>query len=229
VSHNGDGVNGSAQSAAQSGVFGINMAGGTVPDNLNPPRPGGSGVWGHTTVEKASGIVGSVDPNLQNAAGVTGIGKIAGQFFGDVHVTGDVLLTGGDCAERFDIVGADKVEPGTVLVIEVGGALGISRAAYDKRVAGVASGAGDLLPGIILGNRISQDTRMPLALVGTVCCKVDANYCPIEIGDMLTTSPTPGHAMKATDPFKAFGAIIGKALRAVDNGQALIPILIALQ
>ena len=52
---------------------------------------------------------------------------------------------------------------------------------------------------------------------------------PIEVGDLLTTSATPGHAMKATDPLKAFGAVIGKALRPLDSGQGLIPVLIALQ
>jgi hypothetical protein len=49
------------------------------------------------------------------------------------------------------------------------------------------------------------------------------------MGDLLTTSPTPGHAMKADDPLKAFGAVIGKALRPLDEGEGLIPILIALQ
>jgi hypothetical protein len=227
VSKNGIGASGNTQSAAQSGVFGINQAGGFVPDGLN--RPAGNGVWGHTNVEKGSGVVGSADASLTNAAGLTGIGKIAGQFFGDVHVTGDVSLTGGDCAERFDVVGVDKIEPGTVMVIETGGALGISQAAYDKRVAGVAAGAGDSVPGIILGNRIPQDTRMPLALIGRVCCKVDAGYCPVEIGDLLTTSPTPGHAMKAADSHRAFGAIIGKALHPLESGHGLIPILVALQ
>jgi hypothetical protein len=62
-----------------------------------------------------------------------------------------------------------------------------------------------------------------------VYCKVDAQYAPIEVGDLLTTSPTPGHAMKAADPFKAFGAVIGKALQPLHTGQGLLPILIALQ
>ena len=35
--------------------------------------------------------------------------------------------------------------------------------------------------------------------------------------------------MKATDPIKAFGAVIGKALRPLKNGTGLVPILIALQ
>ena len=71
--------------------------------------------------------------------------------------------------------------------------------------------------------------RMPLALVGKVYCKVDAGHGAIEIGDLLTTSPTPGHAMKAADPMRAFGAVIGKALRPLASGTGLIPILVALQ
>jgi hypothetical protein len=70
---------------------------------------------------------------------------------------------------------------------------------------------------------------MPLALVGKTYCKVDAQYASIEIGDLLTTSPTPGHAMKVDDPIKGFGSVIGKALRPMQTGQGLIPILIALQ
>jgi hypothetical protein len=66
-------------------------------------------------------------------------------------------------------------------------------------------------------------------LLGKVYCKVDAQYSPVEVGDLLTTSPTPGYAMKAGDPVKALGAMIGKALRPLSEGQGLIPILIALQ
>ena len=70
---------------------------------------------------------------------------------------------------------------------------------------------------------------MPVALLGKVYCKVDAGYSPVEVGDLLTTSPTPGHAMKAAEPQRAFGSVIGKALRGLEAGQGLIPILIALQ
>ena len=68
-----------------------------------------------------------------------------------------------------------------------------------------------------------------MALMGKVFCKVDAQFGAVEVGDLLTTSPTAGHAMKTSDPFKAFGAVIGKALRPLLEGQGLIPILIALQ
>jgi hypothetical protein len=68
-----------------------------------------------------------------------------------------------------------------------------------------------------------------VALTGKVYCKVDTQYSPIDVGDLLTTSPSPGHAMKASDPSQAFGAVIGKALRSLNEGKGLIPILVALQ
>ena len=70
---------------------------------------------------------------------------------------------------------------------------------------------------------------MPIALLGKVFCAVDASLVPIEVGDMLTTSSTQGHAMKAIDPLKAFGAVIGKALKSLNKGKGLIPILVTMK
>jgi hypothetical protein len=226
-SNHATGVEGFAHVTDQSGIFGMNDATGQVPDGLN--RPAGNGVWGHTKVERGSGVFGSVEPGLRQAAGVTGVGPTAGRFLGDVEVAGDVKLLGGDCAEDFDIADVELVEPGTVMVVGEEGTLHQSHQAYDKRVAGVISGAGDFKPGIVLDKQHSQLNRKPIALLGKVYCKVDASYAPIEVGDLLTTAPTLGHAMKASDPLKAFGAVIGKALRPLKTGQGLVPILIALQ
>ena len=125
--------------------------------------------------------------------------------------------------------GTAKVEPGTVMVLGNEGCLFESNCAYDKRVAGVVSGAGSYRPAIILDKSRTSGNRQPIALIGKVFCKVDAQFGAIDVGDLLTTSPTPGHAMKTTDPLKAFGAVIGKALRPLSDGQGMIPILIALQ
>jgi hypothetical protein len=148
---------------------------------------------------------------------------------GDVEVTGDIRLLNADCAEDFDVAGAEEIEPGTVMVIDEGGALKRSQQAYDKRVAGVVSGAGGLKPGIILDKEESNGGRLPVALMGKVACKVDARHSPIGVGDLLTTSSTPGYAMKADDPLRAFGAVIGKALRSLKGELGIIPVLIALQ
>jgi hypothetical protein len=147
---------------------------------------------------------------------------------GNVEVTGDVLILGADCAEDFDVSEAEEANPGTVMVIDPEGALQQSRQAYDKRVAGVVSGAGDYRSGIILDKQESKSNRIPVTLMGKAYCKVDARHSPIEVGDLLTTSPTPGHAMKA-DARKAFGAVIGKALKPLAGDAGLIPIIVALQ
>ncbi|RYX85689.1 PqqD family protein [bacterium] len=156
-------------------------------------------------------------------------GGRAGFFKGDVEVTGDIRLPNADCAEDFDIMDAENVEAGSVMVLCGESALQMSQTAYDKRVAGVISGAGDYKPGLILDTRPTGRARKPVALMGKVFCKADARYGAIETGDLLTTSDTPGHVMKATDTAQTPGAVVGKALRGLTEGQGLIPILVSLQ
>jgi hypothetical protein len=59
--------------------------------------------------------------------------------------------------------------------------------------------------------------------------KVDATFGAIKAGDLLTTSPNPGYAMKATDKMQAFGATIGKALGNLDSGTGIIPVMVTLK
>jgi hypothetical protein len=59
-----------------------------------------------------------------------------------------------------------------------------------------------------------------------VYCKVDADFWPIAVGDPLTTSPAVRHAMRVSDPYSAFGAVIGKAMRMLPAGRATIPIFV---
>jgi hypothetical protein len=141
----------------------------------------------------------------------------------------DLCCTGADYAEEFGVSATGVVEPGTVMVIDEAGGLRPATEAYDKKVAGIVSGAGDLNPGVILDRQPGKDDRVPVALMGKVYCKVDAQYAPVEVGDLLTTSATPGYAMKATEPTQAYGAILGKALRAIDAERGLIPVLVTLQ
>jgi len=148
---------------------------------------------------------------------------------GDHIVDGDIQLVGADYAEDFDVVDIEGAEPGTVMVLDDSGGVRVSDHAYDRRVAGVVSGAGNYKPAVILDRRATGTNRRPLALMGKVYCRVDASDAPIGIGDLLTTSSTPGHAMKAANPMQAFGAVIGKALRPLAGGRGLVPILVALQ
>jgi hypothetical protein len=143
--------------------------------------------------------------------------------------TGDVLLANADCAEDFDV--ADPtLEPGSVLILdEEPGRLRVSNMAYDTRVAGILSGAGNYRPAIVLDRQAGRAGRRPVALVGKVWCKVEANSAPIHVGTLLTTSSMPGHAMAATDRQRAFGAVLGKALAPLAAGVGCVPVLVALQ
>jgi hypothetical protein len=145
--------------------------------------------------------------------------------------TGDVTLAGADAAEEFEIAASSAaISRGTVVVIDTDGRLRESTRDYDRRVAGVLAGAGKHRPGVILGQHSGETGYWrPVALAGRTYCKLDATSCPIEVGDLLTTAMTPGHAMKATDPQRAFGAVIGKALEPLSDGRGLAPILVALQ
>jgi hypothetical protein len=149
---------------------------------------------------------------------------------GIIAVSGDIRLTGADCAEDFTVAETAGIEPGTVVIITEEGKLQKSCEAYDRKVAGVVSGGGNYRPGIVLGQQKGlPEKRLPIALVGKVFCNVDADPAPIGVGDLLTTSSTPGCAMKAREPLKAFGSVIGKALGSLDSGKGMIPILVALQ
>jgi hypothetical protein len=142
---------------------------------------------------------------------------------------GDIVLQNADCAEDFDIAEDTVAAPGTVMVITDTGQLAPSAHTYDTRVAGVVSGAGGLQPGIRLGRLADGPARTPVALVGKVFCKVDAAGGPIEVGSLLTTSDTPGHAMRVSNQSREVGTVLGKALAPHHHGLGLIPILVTLQ
>lgn len=138
---------------------------------------------------------------------------------------------GSDLAEQFDVACPDEtidVQPGMVVSIdpEHAGKLTISRTAYDRRVAGIISGADGIRPGMVMGQAGTvADGQYPVALSGRVWVRCDTTNAAIEPGDMLTTSTTPGHAMRVDDAAAAQGAIIGKAMSSLPKstrGQVLV-------
>jgi hypothetical protein len=241
-----NGIHGDSASPTDSGVWGNNSGGGNGVSGSTTAAGAGYGVYGVSAA--SDGVHGVCNSEASGVAGIsnngTGVygrgGKNAGYFDGNVQVNGKVTITdtltaitdvvlGADCAEEFDAAAPDAAEPGTVMVLDQQGSLRPSDQAYDKRVAGVISGAGGFKPGLILDKRESSEGRVLIALVGKVFCKVDARYASIEVGDMLTTSPTVGYAMKAVDSGQAFGSVIGKALAAYAGGLGMVPILVGLQ
>ena len=206
----------------------------------------GTGVWGSS--ETGEGIRGATNSPVlaaivahnTNALGTgaalfaskEGAQGHAGFFQGQVfiskslHVAQDIVLENADCAEEFSVLPGKHVEAGDVVVLCGAGELRPCDQPSDTRVAGVVSGAGHYRPAMILDRRPDAAGRVPVALFGKVFCKVDADHGRIQVGDLLTTSSTIGHAMVVGPGTASSAALVGKALGSLDSGQALIPILI---
>jgi hypothetical protein len=186
---------------------------------------------------------GSIDPWDDREFRVDGAG--------DVRCDGSFINTGGDYADMLPVAGA--VEPGDVLVIGPDGKLVLSGVAYATDVAGIYSTFPGFIGGDPTNNTDESDPemlarmnslpelmqsaeleRVPVALAGVVPCKVSAENGPIQPGDLLVTSDTPGHAMKA-DPievdgvtFYPPGTILGKAMEPLESGSGVILVLVSL-
>lgn len=162
-----------------------------------------------------------------------------GPYSGPYGSFNDIIGVGSDLAESF--VTNEDVEIGDVLVMDRNHreVLTKNTASYDHRVVGIVSAA----PAILFeGNQIqiaptpltfTKGTKPPVALKGRVMVKVSLENGEIKPGDILTTSTTPGHAMKSTDPDREMGAVIGKALAGFKGGEkgentGMIPVFVAL-
>lgn len=182
---------------------------------------------------------------LAKATGAVGVGIVAeagpsggwaGEFRGNVKILDPNTLstvielgTGLDYAEGFDVSNADQASPGMVVIIDPDnpGKLALSTQPYDRKVAGIVAGAKGLGSAVRLG---PGQFDLDVALAGRVYCNVDTTYGAIEPGDLLTTSPTPGYAMKVSDYTKAQGAILGKAMEKLEAGKhGQILVLVTLQ
>jgi hypothetical protein len=142
-----------------------------------------------------------------------------------------LTITGGcDLAEPFQ-VSENEIPKGSVVIIDAEhpGKLKLSSKPYDTRVAGVVSGAGGVQPGIQMSQKGVLEGMENVALTGRVYVLADASQGPIQPGDLLTTSTIPGHAMKVTDHTQAQGAILGKAMSTLTEGQGLVLSLVTLQ
>lgn len=145
-----------------------------------------------------------------------------------------LTITGGsDIAEPYNVGDVTPPIPGMVLSIDSTrvGELRVSRSAYDTAVAGIVSGANGVRVGLTLTQEGSiADGQHPVAMTGRVWCWCDADAGgAIRAGDLLTTSSTPGHAMKVNDRQRAGGATIGKAMSSLESGRGLVLVLVNLQ
>jgi hypothetical protein len=233
-SENNDGVVGWTGAGDKSGVFGHSQSGVGVAGMSG----GDSGVSAVTSSSNADHVAlrarnAGPGPAIYAEGGSNGVAAI---LAGNVQVrslsSGTTLIELGeglDLAEGFDVTAGQRIEPGTVLVIDAKnpGRLAVSTEAYDRKVAGIVAGAEGLGSAVRLGaGQFDHD----VALAGRVYCQVDATHGAVAPGDLLTTSPTPGYAMVAQDSVRAQGAILGKAMESLPADQkGLILVLVSLQ
>jgi hypothetical protein len=121
---------------------------------------------------------------------------------------------------------SEVVEPGDVLAIdpERPGLMRRASTAEDPTVVGVVAAS----PGVVLGaSGTGADAETAVAFAGVTSCKVDAGYGPVYPGDLLVTSPTPGHAMRADVPQP--GTVLGKALEELADGTGTVKVLVMLR
>jgi hypothetical protein len=206
----------------------------------------GSGVRAKNTsggraVLAESSSTGTSYPTLYlvqgNAAGnfVVGADVLLGTRTWRVDRTGKGFFNGGtqvggaDLAEQMAVAGEEAgYEPGDVLVISTSAdrMVELSAEPFATAVIGVYSTE----PGVLAGAPDTDDPLggIPVAITGIVPCKVSAENGPIQRGDLLVSAATPGHAMRAgANPPQ--GTVLGKALGELEEGQGVIPVLVALQ
>ena len=150
---------------------------------------------------------------------------------------GDVLVADREAPGRYGL-GRESADPAVVGVVaaEPGVLLGSGM----ERIAGTDLALAERFEEARRNGNVTEQTQLwdqlettfrtshaPVALSGTVECKVDASFGPIRVGDILTTSPTPGHAMRATGDQP--GTIIGKALQGLDEGTGKIRMLVMMR
>jgi len=169
--------------------------------------------------------------SLQSGITAVSLYNEADSAYMHLYCSSITIEGGSDLAEPFPISTTNQVSEGAVVVIdeENPGHLKVSDRPYDTRVAGVVSGANGINPGIQMQQQGLLEGGKNVALTGRVYVQADASNGSIKPGDLLTTSSVPGRAMKVTDHLQAQGAILGKAMSSLKEGQGTILILVTLQ
>jgi hypothetical protein len=140
-----------------------------------------------------------------------------GAFYGQSFKTGSA-----DVAEWVPV--SEPVEPGDVLELDPTSPGQYRRASSmcSTLVAGVVSTE----PGVVLGTGEDVGGKALLALLGIVPVKVTDEGGPIQPGDLLVTSSTPGHAMRWDPDAGSPCDLVGKALEPLTEKSGIILVLL---
>ncbi|MDP4199209.1 MAG: hypothetical protein Q8922_05560 [Bacteroidota bacterium] len=207
---NGDAIYGEGDGTG-NGVHGLGWQGGT-----------GVLAEANSTGTACNAFIANMMGSTTSTVGANNcaIFESAGTHVARIDRTGKGFFNGGtqtggaDVAEEFDVPGdRSSYSPGDVLVISQTGTREVEKSskAYSRLVAGVYA----TKPGVILTNVMmdgDHSAKVPLGVIGVIPTKVTLENGPISAGDLLVTSSTPGHAMKADLSKLQIGQALGKAL-----------------
>jgi hypothetical protein len=160
------------------------------------------------TLTVSTGLIDVTGGTLKSTTLTTGASSTRGDITGAWQLTGTFEATYADLAEFYE--GDQEYQAGTVLVFGGDKEVTTTTTMNDTRSAGVVT----TNPAYVM-NTEQTGIKVCVALAGRIPCQVVGR---VKKGDMLTTSATPGCAVKATNP--TLGAIIGKALEDKDYGEA---------
>jgi hypothetical protein len=181
---------------------------------------------------------------------ITGQGFILTNPNWQVIFDGNVTFGGsksGYVVDRFINREGEKLERGDVVVLHESASthyygadnriplaeVQLTDKAHDAHVCGIVDEpvlTSAALHGLNRGKLKNISIGAMVTLGAYAHCKVDADIAPISPGDLLTTSPTRGHAQKLESGASARpGAVIGKALGSLKKGRGTIPVLVSHQ
>ncbi len=210
----------SAVSDSSIGVYGTS----TSDNGVRGASSSGDGVLGSS--ETGSGVRGeSFNGNFFSGSTPTGLISFRVRNDGQVRSNVGFTTPAADFAEM--LPAEANLAAGDVLVIGRGGKLARSTRPRQTSVAGVFS----TKPGFVGGQGINSEqlNNIPLAVVGIVPVKVTAENGRVRVGDLLTTSGTPGYAMRCANRLQCVGATIGKAMEPLQGSKGVIKMLVTLR
>jgi hypothetical protein len=211
----------------------------------------GIGVAGRTTANPTGNNVYApgVHGYSQHGAAIlgeagSGTSAFAGAFLGNVFVQGNLTVTGSKTGYVVDIArnnSPESLERGDLVVVTgvtspVVGEIPVplvrkADSEGSRAVIGVVDAVYHVAESEhsrLLTELVEPGDYLSIVTLGVFqAIKVDAGYGAIEPGDLLVSSPTPGHAMRADDP--RTGTVIGKALEALETGTGTIAVMVTLQ
>jgi hypothetical protein len=191
----------------------VDITGGTLKANtLTTGSASNAGTLTGSWSVSSSSVVdvrnGTLYSNTLSAGTQTTTGTISGYW--SLEGSSRLQATYADLAEYYE--GDQTYKPGMVLVFGGDKEVTTTDKMNDTRAAGVVT----TNPAYIM-NSEQTGIKVCIALAGRVPCWVVGR---VKKGDLLTTSSTPGCAVKANTP--TLGAIIGKALEDKDTGEAAV-------